>query len=270
MYSYDNPYHKQVVNLFVDFLRSVSSCNVIYDKRHLDRVSDTSPWVKGAMEICDAILLVTSEGCYRRSVSIRNDETYPSARHDRGSFDLFSPAYRILENDSNSAVSSLINKLILVHFPYTLPQYRVLDTGLLRCSVNHQLMKDVEEVDRLINGSGSKRLNPIQLLYHKLKLTSAIKRTTNYIQSNPNWFTDIYGQPVPTYDVLSTDMIRAETTRIDDDVARANRPTDTSPGDTNLTILNPGTLDDSTTINSSILGELVDDINLSRKLIRRT
>ena len=171
---------------------------------------------------------------------------------------MFTPTYRILERDLTRDGSALIKKLILVHFPSILPQYRVLDTLGLRSKVNYRLMEEIEDVFRLIHGSITEPLSR-KLARYKIAPLTFINRVLSYVQSNPDWFANIYGNPVPNYyATVSTDLISFDAVQADGTVIQ-------SVGYTNVSIFMPRMIQDNDcAITSSAFGDMVDDINATR------
>ena len=306
LYSNDNIFHQNVIGHFANFLSKVCSCQVIYDVDHRHDILDKTEWIRQAMEQADYILVINSEGSGNKSVVMLQHSTYYVAPDcDSGVGDMFAPAFSLLLHDALHHQQSLKHKLILTHFSYTMPQYRLLHLPNLHDKKNYQLMKDIEYLYGHIHGSDCHDVTDVtyQETEEGLLLSQCIEDATGYVESNPRWFAETHGssQPwaVPAYQIIpplsiasesmfneldrinnsfveesiawsGTEIQRTNTRQVVPPHLRQTVPFGTgnnSPGlsvklvplATGLKI--PPKPDDTTTLSSSAMGDLIDDIN---------
>ena len=205
LYANDNKNHKNVIGLFAQFLTNLCHCDVIYDMEHQYGIHDSkSNWILRAMEGCSWILMINSDGSYHRANAMTKIMFYPPTDCDSCLGDMFSPAFQILQE--REPTDALRQKLIIAHFSYTSPAFRLPPTmSNVHDRKTYQLMTDLEQLYCHIHALGNDVGQPEvakyidELWYTETEegstLAQAIGYTETYMQAEPDWFRDIHGKP---------------------------------------------------------------------------
>ncbi|XP_013392124.1 uncharacterized protein LOC106160152 isoform X1 [Lingula anatina] len=209
VYSDDHERHREVVIKFANFLKFQCGCDVILDLwSHHDIMCEMKTgWLTKSCDRADIVLIINSEGAYKRFRARQNGEVYDKLENQSPTSDMYLQVITMIRERYFKETTVPCAKYVNVHFGYTPDTYIIPDIQPKFLLMNHMesLFFHIHGIEQYQPGSKYTVEGISDLDYYSqpeqnpegVKLYQAIREAENYFSENKNWFSERYGKPTP-------------------------------------------------------------------------
>lgn len=206
MYCNDNQHHMEVVLKLADLLQQEGHVEVILDAWTTNIPCGMYDWTLTQINNSNKVILVGSEAAARYLEAHRKNLYWPKLEDSSPLSKMFPLGVKALLQGQSMCPHSNKVKVMLVSFDYSREMRNMMNPleQLTGSDLHYRLLGDMENLllaihDKPRHSPGSwvhQWATDVLKSTAGLKLSAAIKNSTKFKQENPEWFKELYGEPV--------------------------------------------------------------------------